>query len=454
MKSYRNLGRFGALLVLALGACEVLIMISPFAGFFYASVHFEPLLGFLSASPLTAWLDGFFLNHSVVTSSALIEGQRKIGQYIFAAGLWGFFISAFQVYGNKMLKRGVAKGLLYRFSRHPQYLCLGVAGWGLLTIWPRFLLLGIWVTMLFLYAGLSRFEAWRMEERCGDAYRQYTAGKGAFLPGNPIRRIFQVTFARIRPRAVGWAAAYVFCLVLAFSGGFLLRSQTRAATAFQMRPDYQAVVISAWPQSPEWLRKVLDTAMADEKVKEQLMARGDLPLVATVLPPRYRMKGMFYKMGPEPPQSEESSDELTDRSAGGSANGPTGRSTNESPESSGESGNESPGGSGNESTNGSEGRGGLIRVARIAVAFLAPFTRPQDFMGVDPDSSDAPVEVVISRAEKPYKEGLLLEEALDASVRRTPLVVVEVQPNEGKIVNVKVPLPQNNWGPKVVMPLL
>ena len=431
MKSYRNLGRFGALLVLALGACEVLIMISPFAGFFYASVHFEPLLGFLSASPLTAWLDGFFLNHSVVTSSALIEGQRKIGQYIFAVGLWGFFISAFQVYGNKILKRGVAKGLLYRFSRHPQYLCLGVAGWGLLTIWPRFLLLGIWVTMLFLYAGLSRFEEWRMEERFGDAYRQYTAGKGVFLPGNPIRRIFQVTFARIRPRAVGWAAAYVFCMVLAFSGGFLLRSQTRAATAIQMRPDYQAVVISAWPQSPEWLRKVLDTAMADEKVKEQLMARGELPLVATVLPPRYRMKGMFYKMGPKPPQSEELSDELTDESADKVA-----------------------GGAANESTNGSEGRGGLIRVARIAVAFLAPFTRPPDFMGVDPDSSDAPVEVVISRAEKPYKEGLLLEEALDASVRLTPLVVVEVQPNEGKIVNVKVPLPQNNWGPKVVMPLL
>ncbi len=44
VKSYRNLGRFGALLVLALGACEVLIMIRPFAGFFYASVHFEPLL--------------------------------------------------------------------------------------------------------------------------------------------------------------------------------------------------------------------------------------------------------------------------------------------------------------------------------------------------------------------------------------------------------------------------
>ncbi len=36
--------------------------------------------------------------------------------------------------------------------RHAQCLCLGIAGGGLLTIWPRFLLLGIWVSMLFLYA--------------------------------------------------------------------------------------------------------------------------------------------------------------------------------------------------------------------------------------------------------------------------------------------------------------
>ena len=52
------------------------------------------------------------------------------------------------------MKRGVAKGFLYRFVRHPQYRCLEIAGVGLLTIWPRLLLLGIWVSMLFLYAGL------------------------------------------------------------------------------------------------------------------------------------------------------------------------------------------------------------------------------------------------------------------------------------------------------------
>jgi len=140
--------------VLGVAAVEVLIMISPFAGFFYASLQFESLLGFLSKSSWTAWLDGFFLPHSVITTSLLLEWHRKVGLALVFLGLGGFLVSAVQVYGNKIRKRSVAKGLLYRFVRHPQYLCLSVAGWGLLTMWPRFLLLGIWVAMLFLYAGL------------------------------------------------------------------------------------------------------------------------------------------------------------------------------------------------------------------------------------------------------------------------------------------------------------
>jgi hypothetical protein len=90
------------------------------------------------------------------------------------------------------------------------------------------------------------------------------------------------------------------------------------------------------------------------------------------------------------------------------------------------------------------------------VAFLLPVkgvTRPPDFMGTDPDASTDPVEVVISRAEKPYKDTLALAEALDASVRLTPLVVAEVPPAEGEVAAIRVPLPQNRWGPQVVMPL-
>jgi protein-S-isoprenylcysteine O-methyltransferase Ste14 len=225
------LGRVGAVLALWVAAAEILIMISPFAGLFFTSLRYEPLLGVLSQSRMTFWLDGFFLNHAVVTSSPVLEAQRRVGRYLFALGIWGFVLCALQVYGNKICRRGIARGLLYRFVRHPQYLCLALAGWGLLAIWPRFLLLGVWVTMLFLYAGLARFEELRMQTRFGDAYVQYKASKGAFLPGSPMHRLFEHTFEKLRPRVVGWAVAYVVCLALVFSAGSGLRALTRAHTA-------------------------------------------------------------------------------------------------------------------------------------------------------------------------------------------------------------------------------
>jgi hypothetical protein len=82
------------------------------------------------------------------------------------------------------------------------------------------------------------------------------------------------------------------------------------------------------------------------------------------------------------------------------------------------------------------------------------FTFWDPIMGVDPDSTNEPVQLVFSQAEKAYKKDLALEEALDASVRLKPLVVVDVVASTGEISEILVPLPQNRWGPNVVMPLL
>lgn len=385
MRRSAQLGRAGALLVFGIAALEVVIMISPFAGFFYASLQFESVLGFLSTSPLTAWLDGFFLNHAVVTTSRLLEWHRKLGIGLLVAGLAGFLVSAAQVYANKITGRSVAKGLLYRFVRHPQYLCLGVAGWGLLTVWPRFLPLVIWVTMLFLYAGLARFEERRMAERFGDDYLRWAERRDAFVPGSPVRRLFEATFGRLRPRALGWAAAYAVCLTLALSLGFALRAYTRAHVATLWRPEHGAVVMSAWPKPNAWMAKVFEAAVNDARVRQRLEeARGEQPVVATILPPRYGMKGMYYILSPG------------EASATGHA-GPE--------------------------------------------------------MGVDPESVDEPVEVVLSRAEKAYRERLGLDEALDAGVRLIPLAVVSIAPARGEVTGVQIPLPQNRWGPGVVMPV-
>jgi len=385
VRSSTPLGRLGALALLGIAAAEVLIMISPFAGFFYASLQFEPVLGFLSQSPLTAWLDGFFLNHAVVTRSLLLEWQRNVGLGLIVVGLAGFVLSAVQVYGNKIRKRGVAKGFLYRFVRHPQYLCLGVAGWGLLTMWPRFLLLGIWVTMLFLYAGLARFEERRMQERFGDDFRRFADRRSAFLPGSPVRRVFDATFGRLRPRALGWAAAYVLCLALVFSLGFAARAYTLASTAILIEPQHGTVVVSAWPKPEAWMAKVLRAALSHEEVRWRLQdGRGESPIVATILPPRYGMKGMYYKLPPGQPVSAGS-------------------------------------------------RGPI--------------------MGVDPDTTDEPVELVFARAGKAYNRTLALEGALNPDVRLTPLVVVSVVAASGEVTSVRVPLPRNAWGPDVVMPI-
>jgi hypothetical protein len=65
----------------------------------------------------------------------------------------------------------------------------------------------------------------------------------------------------------------------------------------------------------------------------------------------------------------------------------------------------------------------------------------------------AAAEVLIMMAKKAYKDRVALEEALDAGVRLTPLVVVNVTPADGEVTGVRVPLAQNRWGPDVVMPL-
>lgn len=60
MSATSHIGRLGAILVLGIAGAELLIMISPFAGLFFTSLRYESLLGILSQSRLTAWLDGFF----------------------------------------------------------------------------------------------------------------------------------------------------------------------------------------------------------------------------------------------------------------------------------------------------------------------------------------------------------------------------------------------------------
>ena len=66
---------------------EVVIMVSPFAFYFFAA--YGPTLKWLNHSVATAWLTGFLLPHAVFTTSPVLEFLRwDLGRYFFGLGCW------------------------------------------------------------------------------------------------------------------------------------------------------------------------------------------------------------------------------------------------------------------------------------------------------------------------------------------------------------------------------
>jgi len=95
---------------------EVVIMVSPFAFYFYAA--YGPTLKWLNYSPATAWLTGFLLPHAVFTTSPFLEFLRwDLGRYAFGLGLVAFVILAAQVYGSKLFGRRIVESGAYRYIR-------------------------------------------------------------------------------------------------------------------------------------------------------------------------------------------------------------------------------------------------------------------------------------------------------------------------------------------------
>ncbi len=175
---------------------EVVIMVSPFAFYFYAA--YGPTLKWLNHSAATAWLTGFLLPHAVFTTSPFLEFLRwDLGRYFFGLGLLAFFVLAAQIYGSKLFGRKLVNFGIYRYIRHPQYLSLGLSAFGLFTMWPRMIIFLLFVGMLFAYYFPARVEERRMLA-IDRTYVDYMRGTGMFLPGNPGGRLYRRLFGNLR----------------------------------------------------------------------------------------------------------------------------------------------------------------------------------------------------------------------------------------------------------------
>ena len=285
-----------AILFYLLVALEVIIMVTPFTVYFYSV--YAPVLTWLESSRWTAWLTAFFLSHITYTGDPLLIAFAVLGPILVAVGLAIFLVAAAQVYGAKLLRRGVVSGGLYARVRHPQYLGLVIAGLGLLFYWPRFFILVAYVSMLFVYYLLARNEEARMLRKFGEGYRTYLARTAMFLPGSPGARFYAWVTRGAPARGMRLLGLYAAVLALAVGTAFGLRAYTLARVPVLYGRDL--VTVSTFPATRDGMAGLIRTALQSPEVVPYLVkfhGGAGHTLVAYIVPQDYMMQHLLADLG-------------------------------------------------------------------------------------------------------------------------------------------------------------
>jgi protein-S-isoprenylcysteine O-methyltransferase Ste14 len=375
---------------------EVVIMISPFAFYWYSL--YAPTLEGLHRWRATAWMESFFLPHSVITTSHVLEFVRwQIGAWAFGLGLAAALVCAIQVYGSK-LRHKTAHSWMYAYVRHPFYLSLAVAGFGLLTIWPRIIILVLYVGMLFLYYFLARFEEKQVEAAHPEyaAYRQRT---GMFLPGNPGGKLFRLLFGWIPNRSLALGASSAVIVIVVIGGALALRRYTISHAATQLLPAERMMAIAIWPTPSDKIEQVVLVALQDERVRTALDSEPGAAFTAHLLPRDYGMVNMFADVGTDHRMFSKISARR------------------------------------------------LASVAGFAIPSVDPHHKNR-IMGTAQDN----YKVVFSRVDEPGNSQLPVSKVTDLSAKMTPIVIANVGGATPTVESVVIPPRRSFWG-DITMPM-
>jgi protein-S-isoprenylcysteine O-methyltransferase Ste14 len=266
-------------------AFEVLIMISPFAGFFYSV--FNPVLVKLAGYSSTRWLSSFYLPHMVLPQDRLLQFVRVMGSVLFVLGMAIFIVCAGQVYAAKFRKRGAVLGGFYSYIRHPQYVALCIAGLGLSILWPRFLTIVLWVVMALVYYFLAKDEERRMLNAHERTYRTYMSKTGMFLPRSMEKAL--TPSSRIAKALL----ALVFAGVI-IGTAFLLRFYTINQLTLWTKSPY-VTGIAILPEDGFKMDHRMNDILALDEVKGQM--DGAKKYLVYFIPQNYIMQGMIADTG-------------------------------------------------------------------------------------------------------------------------------------------------------------
>ncbi|MFP3982140.1 MAG: methyltransferase family protein [Desulfurivibrionaceae bacterium] len=386
----------GTMLIYLLIGLEILIMISPFALYFYSV--YGPVLNFLFSSPLTSWTAEFFLPHMVFPADPLIIAVSYL-QLLLPIGLILFLAAAVPLYYHRFTRRGIAQGWIYSFNRHPQYLALGIAGLGLLLYWPRFIILFFYIIMLFVYYFLARIEENRMVREAGDSYRAYLRRTPMFFPGEPGGKIYQKIFGWIRPKSLGMAVNFLACLALAMAITLGLRAYT--VNSLPLATTERMTLLPAFPHPDQKLKDLYQLVRSHQEVDRFLEAQPGINL-AYIVPRDFFLMALVTEAAREFPESMiERYPEILEWHK-------------------------------------YKFRGGIHKFFKIFSNFIGTIGRKEKELDIE--------RFIFVRVEDEKGRIVKGENVFDVGMRRHPVLLVDVDAFTGEVLAVEDIAPRHKWG--------
>jgi hypothetical protein len=270
-----------------------MIMISPFAFFFYSV--FNPIFSWLDQFSSTRWLTSFFLPHMILPPTIFLKTVRISGSVFFIIGAIVFAVCALQVYLGKLFKWGIADKGLYKYIRHPQYLALGIWGIGMSILWPRFIVLATLSAMFVLYYILAKDEEKRMSTLYGESYRAYVEKTGMFIP-RFIERLFSFVNHILPMTSQRYVAIPIIIIIFVIGSGFILREITLFSLHLETRNNL--TVLSVLPEDNRFKDNVIDGIIEGQR-SGKIILSSEKDYLGYLMPADYIMQGMIANTGSE-----------------------------------------------------------------------------------------------------------------------------------------------------------
>lgn len=295
-------GFWGVFVFYFLVAFEFAYMAGPFAVYFYSV--YSPVLNFMNRIPALSWMIKFFLPHVVRdTSSPVINSIEIIGLTLSILGFLIFVIGACQIYYSKLTKKGAVSGGLYKYIRHPQYTSFIVCSFGLMLLWPRYIVIFFFVTLVFGYYFLARAEEIECEKKFGESFIEYERKTGRFFPKR--KNAPEQTDPSHKMDLGKIFVIYLITLGVFYLGAFGLNRLT--LNSLYSISDDSSVTVSLCEIDAETMENIISIAKNDTRVNSYLTSKEENRLSLNyILPTEWfaaeiPMTGVVYRSGHKSP---------------------------------------------------------------------------------------------------------------------------------------------------------